>query len=241
MKRIILNLLSIANAFCKFYIHYSNTGEQKTPIILVVSTKFILIFEEYKKTCKKCPVESVCWEPKLLEDPVPLNNLLQMILFDFGQLIALEMNQTVTQFFFFKSDVIKQKLFHFQNANAKANLLLVFSELLNENLTIKNDPISDLYYHILNNTPENSQIIKLKKNQGDKIISTVFFCCNVFEMFLYELKLDQWEYIPDLEQISKNNLLSGEDREKLKTDLDSKIVCIMLMNRKKELKKCKHF
>eukprot|EP00826_Nyctotherus_ovalis_P044130 TRINITY_DN4742_c0_g1_i4.p1 TRINITY_DN4742_c0_g1~~TRINITY_DN4742_c0_g1_i4.p1 ORF type:complete len:282 (+),score=75.86 TRINITY_DN4742_c0_g1_i4:492-1337(+) len=184
-------------------------------IILVITTKAMYFFEEYKKTCTKCPVETACWTPKLLEEPIPLENVKLIIEPNMNQLFGLEVEQTVREYFLFKNVKMQHKLFYMKNYQSKEKILSILRES-NEKLDKSNDPIAEHFIKARSLTLTHTQVVGMKSFGEKEVRSPVLMCVDQNAIALYHISLADWEWIPELEQDQKNTLLSAQEREKLK-------------------------
>lgn len=182
---------------------------------MVITTRAMYFFEEYKKTCTKCPVEAACWAPKLLEEPIPLENVKLIIEPNLSQLFGLAVEQTVREYFLFKNVKMQHKLFYMKNYQSKNKILNIFKES-NEELKKSYDPIADYFIKGRSLTLTHTQVVGVKNFGEKEVRSPALMCVDQNAIALYQISLADWEWIPELEQDQKNTLLSAQEREKLK-------------------------
>lgn len=212
-----------------FKLPYRDDKAKLVPMILVITTKTMYFFEDYKKTCTKCPVEAVCWTPKLLEEPIPLENVKSIIETNLSQLFGLEVEQTVREFLVFKKQKIQHKFFYMNNSQSKEKMLSILSEF-NEEIIKLVDPIADSFVKSQSlkgaHSMVHTQIVKMQEFEEKKIDDLALLCVVNNNVSIFKLSIDAWEWIPELEQDQKNTLLSPQERERLKTAHETKEVLV---------------
>ena len=175
----------------------------------------------------RCPVESICWTPKILEEPIPLENVRFIIETNMNQLFGLEVEQTVKSFLIFKTQKIQHKFFRMNDSQSKSEILNILREY-NTKFVYKIDPIADSFIRSRPSLLNHTQIVGVR-NFGESVVrKPTLLCVDSTNVVIHQLSLSEWEWIPELEQDQKNTLLSTEEREKLKSMYEIKEVFALI-------------
>ncbi len=193
------------------------------PAVVLLTTKSIMVLEAYSRECEKCPLESVCWRPKLLEGPISVGDIQLAIDMLTSQLFCLAIKQKVRSLLVFSTEKICYKIFRIPERRMK-NILLEELKKLNPSLEVEPDPVFKAFLehgvryaeHQIVNVTQDAPTFKPLRFGDVVLADPQFVCVHKEGIDFYRLDLSQWQWIPELEKKGDSNSDSRIARDALK-------------------------
>lgn len=214
------------------------------PAIAVLTENNLYFFKQYAKYCKVCPTESICWRPELLEDPIPLSQIEEVIDMKARQLLCLTISQKTREFLIFTRMTSRHKIILFSEYNMKRNWVDKL-KVMSKSWVLKKDEIFETFLYNKGNRFIEADIIGVHFGspshptafyRGPIFENPILFCLTEKDMWFYKLNLRAWKWIKKSESKERQGESSSAPHDSEKKEEENVEVKIKFLHLEKTAK-----
>ncbi len=191
--------------------------------ILAITTKSMLLFKPYVRTCQECPIEVICGKLEMMEEPIPLTNVETLIDTAIVQFFCVAVKQPVREYLIFKSIKVRYKFFNIPSRGMKDVIVKRLRQILPA-LPHHDDEIFSTFLHGYCGAIEH-EIVSLsfspspvkRPYSGEPFYLNPFLVCiTMSKLLFYRMTLSKWRWIPPLPKIDYTDaaIIVQSDRQK---------------------------
>lgn len=199
----------------------------------------MLILNKYERTCDKCPAETICWKPELLEDPIPIENIETFIDMHVDQMFSLILKQKFRQLLVFSGEKRVCKTFKVSDRKLKIVIRDIFQSI-STHIAYTQDPVFS-YFISTNKLPdmelqlvgvtETPPITTTFKYGNTKLENCLLLTIQGENMVFYKIDPKNWNWVPEIVKKTIEISASGAAREAQKRQEEEEEVFFLEMRK----------